>query len=181
MILPVYLHFLEAFCEIMLDSHYVNLYVYILTISDCKYTCNWLFTLQYKKIYNYITKNIVSMLKLSSGVFVLFTLTTSWKPHYNFKSYAYFIWQLLVYEIQYGKDERAYLTQGGETGYKNDVLQINGIYATKLGIKEEDVCILNKYWYKMKHCYICFLLIRVTAVLEGSCCWYNTPWSWLVV
>jgi hypothetical protein len=37
------------------------------------------------------------------------------------------------------------LTQGGETGYKDDVLQINGIYASKLGIKEEDVYILNKY------------------------------------
>ena len=134
---------------------------------------NWLFTLQYKTYHITITKNIVSMLKLSSGVFVLFTLTTSWKPHYNFKSYAYFIWQLLVYEIQYGKDERAYLTQGWETGYKDDVLQINGIYASKLGIKEEDVCILNKYWYKVKHSYICFFLIRVTAVMEGSCCWYN--------
>lgn len=76
-------------------------------------------------------------------LFFIFQFTTSWKSHCNFTNYilyVYFIWQLLVYEIQYGKDERAYLTQGGETGYKDDVLQINGIYAAKLGIKEEDVC-----------------------------------------
>lgn len=47
--------------------------------------------------------------------------------------------RLQAYEIQYGKDGRAYVSAGGETGYKDAVLQINGVFASKLGLKEEEV------------------------------------------
>lgn len=44
-----------------------------------------------------------------------------------------------MYEVQFGRDEHAYFTATGETGYRDAELQVNGIYADRLGLKDPEV------------------------------------------
>ena len=53
-----------------------------------------------------------------------------------------FVFQVQVYEISYGDSSRAFVSPSGEitkrsTG-NDDKLKINGLYAYKLGIKDEE-------------------------------------------
>ncbi|CAG2229645.1 PEX1 [Mytilus edulis] len=46
-----------------------------------------------------------------------------------------------VYEVQFGRDEHAYFTATGESGYRDAELQVNGIYADRLGMKDPEVLV----------------------------------------